>query len=149
MAQSFERLVIVFLVVSPSIGTLDCVHLVIVVARSLASEIVTIVTTPVPPLSVVAVVATARIPVVKTPTAVVARGKLLGLSYIFADELFCVVGIGVALAVARSSATVVGLLRSSLLLNALGKRRPLMKADIASSWEIFGILRRISEKRRM
>jgi hypothetical protein len=96
LARSFERLVIVFLVVSPSIGTLDCVHLVIVVARSLASEIVTIVTTPVPPLSVVAVVATARIPVVKTPTAVVARGKLLGLSYIFADELFCVVGIGVA-----------------------------------------------------
>jgi len=43
----------------------------------------------------------------------------------------------------------VGLLRSNLLLNALWKRRHLMKADMATSWEIFGILRRISEKRQM
>jgi len=95
LAWSFQRLVVVFLVVSLSIGTLDCVHLVIVVARSLASEIVTIVTTPVPPFSVVAVVTAAGIPVVETPTAVVSSGRLLGSSYIFSDELFCVVGIGV------------------------------------------------------
>jgi hypothetical protein len=95
LAQSFERLVIVFLVVSPSIGTLDCVHLVIVVARSLASEIVAIVTTPVPPFSVVAVVTAVGILVVETPAAVVSSGRLLGSSYIFSDELFCVVGVGV------------------------------------------------------
>ena len=95
LARSFQRLVVVFLVVSPSVGTLDCVYLVIVVARSLASEIVAIVTTPVPPFSVVAVVAAAGIMVVKTPTAVVSSGRLLGSSYIFSDELFCVVSVGV------------------------------------------------------
>jgi len=95
LAWSFQHLVIVFMVVSPSIETLDCVHLVIVVARSLASEIVTIVTTPVPPFSVVVVVAAAGILVVEIPTAVVSSGRLLDSSYIFADELFCIVGIGV------------------------------------------------------
>ena len=59
----------------------------IVVARSLASEIITIFTTPVPPFSVVAVVTVAGIPVVKTPTAIVSSGRLLGSSYIFSDEL--------------------------------------------------------------
>ena len=97
LARSFQRLVIVFLVVSPSIGTLDCVHLVIVVARSLAFKVITIVTTPVPPFSVVTVVTVVGIPVVETPAAVVASGRLLGSSYIFADELFCVIDIGVVL----------------------------------------------------
>jgi len=92
LARSFQRRVVVFLIVSSSIGMLNCVHLVIVVARSLASEIVTIFTTPVPPFSVVAAVG---IPVVKTPMAVVSSGRLLSSSYIFSDELFCVVGIGV------------------------------------------------------
>jgi len=95
LTQSFQRLVVVFLVVSPSIWTLDCVHLVIVVARSLASEIVMIVTTPVPPFSVVVVVAAVGVLVVEMPTAVVLSGRLLGSSYIFSDELFCVIGIGV------------------------------------------------------
>jgi len=95
LARSFQCLIVVFLVVPLSIGTLECVHLVIVVARSLASEIVTIVTTPVPPFSVVAVVAAAGILVVETPTAVVSLGRLLGSSYIFWDELFYVVGVGV------------------------------------------------------
>jgi len=95
LARSFQRLVIVFLVFSPSIGTFDYVHLVIVVARSLASEIVATITTPVPPISVVAVVAAVGILVVETPTTVVSSGRLLGSSYIFADELFCVLGIGV------------------------------------------------------
>ena len=97
MARSFQRLVVVFLVVPPSIGTLDCVYLVIVVARLLASEIVMIITAPVPPFSVVAVVTTAGIPVVETPTALVSSGRLLGSSYVLSDELFCVVGIGVVL----------------------------------------------------
>jgi len=95
LARSFQRLVVVFLVVSSSIGTLDCVHLVIVVARSLASEIVTIFTTHVPPFSVFAVVTAVGILVVKTPMAVVSSGRLLGSSYIFSDELFYVVDIDV------------------------------------------------------
>jgi len=97
LARSFQRLVVVFLVVSPSIGMFDCVYLVIIVARSLSSEIVKIITTPVPPFSVVAVVAAAGIPVIETPTAVILSGRLLGSSYVFSDELFCVVGIGIVL----------------------------------------------------
>ena len=64
LARSFQRLVVVFLVDSSSIGTLECVYLVINVARSLASEIVTIIATSVPPFSVVMVVAVAGILVV-------------------------------------------------------------------------------------
>jgi len=97
LAWSFQRLVVVFLVVPPFIGTLDCVYLVIIVARSLASEIVTIITVPVPPFSVVAVVASAGISDVEMPTGVVSSGRLLGSSYVFSDELFFVVGIGVVL----------------------------------------------------
>jgi len=95
LAWSFQRLVIVFLVVPQSIGMLDCVHLVIVVARSLVSEIITVVATPIPPFSVVAVVAAAGISVIKMTTAVVSSGRLLGSSHVFVDELFCVIGIGV------------------------------------------------------
>ena len=65
----------------------------IIVARSLASEIVAIVTTPIPPFLVVAVVAVAGILVVKTPAAVVSSGRLLSSSYILSDELFCVVDV--------------------------------------------------------
>ena len=95
LARSFQRLVVVFLVISPSIGALDCVHLVVVVTRSLASEIVTVVATPVPPFSVVAVVAVARIPVVEASTTIVSSGRLVGSSHIFSDEFFSIVGIGV------------------------------------------------------
>ena len=48
LAWPFQCLVVVFLVVPSTIGTFDCVHLMIVVARSLASEIVTVVATPIP-----------------------------------------------------------------------------------------------------
>ena len=95
LARSFQRLVIVFLIVSPSVGTLDRVHLVIVVARWLAPEIITIITMPVPPFSVVTVVAATGVSVVETPTVVISSGRLLGSSYIFLDEFFCIVGIGV------------------------------------------------------
>ena len=95
LARSFQRLVIVFLVVSPSIRTLDCVHLVVVVTRPLAFEIVTVVATPIPPFSVVAVVAAARISVVDASTTVVLSGRLVGSSHVFSDEYFCVVGIGI------------------------------------------------------
>jgi len=97
LARSFQCLVVVFLVVAPSVGTLDYVYLVITVTRSLASEIIAIIMTLVPHFSVVAVVAAARIPVFETSTAIVSSGRLLGSSYVFSDELFCVVGIGVVL----------------------------------------------------
>ena len=95
LARSFQHLVIVFLVISPSVGTLDCVHLVVVVTRSLASEIVAVVTSPVPTFSVVAVVSTAGVPVVEASTTVVSSGRLVGASRIFSDEFFYVIGIGV------------------------------------------------------
>jgi len=83
LARSFQRLVVVFLVVSPSIG-------------ALASEIVTIITTPVPPFSVVGVTTTGIL-VVEMPTAVVSSGRLLGSSYVFSDQLFSIVSVGVIL----------------------------------------------------
>ena len=69
----------------------------IAVARSLASEVVTIVTTPIPPISVVAVVAMAGILDVEASTVVVSSGRLLVSSCVFSDELLCVVGIGITL----------------------------------------------------
>ena len=74
LTRSFQRFGIVFLVILPSIRTLDCVHLMVVVTRSLASEIVMIVATPVPPFSVVAIVAAVKILVVETPMTVVSSG---------------------------------------------------------------------------
>ena len=71
LARSFQRFVVVFLVVLPSVGTLDCVYLMIAVTRLLASEVVTIVTTPIPPFSLVTVVAAVWIPNVQVSTAVV------------------------------------------------------------------------------
>ena len=53
LAWSLQCLVVVFLVVSPPIGTLDRIHLVVVVARALASEVIAIITSPVPAFSVV------------------------------------------------------------------------------------------------
>jgi len=95
LAWTFQRLVVVFLVVSPSIGALNCVHLVVVVTRSLATEIIAVVASPVPTCSVVAVVATAGVPVVEASAAVVSSGRLVGTSRIFSDEFFGVIGISV------------------------------------------------------
>jgi len=95
LAWSFQRLAVVFLVVSPPIGALDCVHLVVKVTRSLAPEIVAVVTSPVPSFSVVAVVTAARVPVVEASTTVVSSGRLVGASRIFSGEFFCVIGISV------------------------------------------------------
>jgi hypothetical protein len=95
LAWSFQRLVVVFLVVSSSIRALDCVHLVVVVTRSLASEIIAVVAPPVPSFSLVAVVATAGVPVVEAPTTIVSSRRLVGTSRIFSDELFCVIGVSV------------------------------------------------------
>jgi len=89
------RLVVIFLVVPPPVGTLDCVHLVVVVARALASEVITIVTLPIPTFSVVAVVGATMVPVVETTTTVVSSRRLVGTSRIVPDELFCVIGVGV------------------------------------------------------
>ena len=95
LARSFQHLVVVFLVISPSIGTLDCVYLMVAVMRSLASKIVAVVATPVPPFSVVAVIAAVRISVIEASTTIISSGRLVGSSHIFSDEFFSVVGIGV------------------------------------------------------
>jgi len=83
------------LAVSPSIGALDCVHLVVIVTRSLASEIIVVVVSPVPTFSVVAVVTATGVPVVEASTTVISSWRLVGVSRIFSDEFFCVVGISV------------------------------------------------------
>ena len=83
------------MIVPSPIRTLDCVHLVVVVTRSLASEIVAVVAAPVPTFSVVAVVAVARIPVFKASMAIIPPGRLVGSSRILPDEFFSVVGISV------------------------------------------------------
>jgi len=84
LARPFQDFVVIFLVVSSSIGMLDCVHLMINVARSLASEIIMVVVVPIPPFSVFVVVATSRVSVVKTSML----GRLfilLGSSHVFVD----------------------------------------------------------------
>ena len=95
LAWSFQRLVVVFLVVPPPIRTLDCIHLVVVIVRALASEVIAIVESPIPTFFVVAVVGATMVPVVEATTTVVSSRRLVGTSRIVPDELFCVVGIGV------------------------------------------------------
>jgi len=92
LAWSLQRLVVVFLVVSPRIGTLDRIHLVVVLARALASEAVTIVTRPVPAFLVVGAT---MVPVVKTTSTIISSRRLVGTSRIVLDEFFCVVSVGV------------------------------------------------------
>jgi len=95
LAWPFQRLVAVFLVVPPPIGTLDRIHLVVVVAGALASEVIAIVTPPVPTFSVVVVVGATMAPVVETTTTFVSSKRLVGTSRIIPDEFFCVVGVGI------------------------------------------------------
>ena len=95
LAWSLQRLVVVFLLVSPPIGTLDHIHLVVVVAMALASEVITIVTPHVPAFSVVPVVGATMVPVVDTTSTVISSRRLVGASRIVPDELFCVIGVGV------------------------------------------------------
>jgi len=95
LAWSFQRLVVIFLVVSPPIGALDRIHLVVVVARALASEVITIVTPPIPTFSMVMVVRATMVPIVKMTTTVVPSRGLVGTSRVLSDELFCVIGVGV------------------------------------------------------
>jgi len=95
LAWPFQRLVVVFLVVSSPIGAPDCVHLVVVVTGSLAPEIIVVVTSPIPTFSVVAVVTTARVSIVEVSTTVIWSRRLVGTFRIFSDELFCVIGVSV------------------------------------------------------
>jgi len=93
LARSFQRLVVIFLVVSPPIRALDRVYLVVMVARALAPEVIAVVTPPVPTFSMVAVVSATMVPVVKMSATVVSLRRLVGASLILSDEIFCVVGI--------------------------------------------------------
>ena len=95
LARSLQHLVVIFLVVSPPMGALDRIHLVVVVARALAPKVIAIVTPPIPTFSMVAVVGAMMVPVVKMTTTVVPSRRLVGTSRILLDEFFCVIGISV------------------------------------------------------
>jgi hypothetical protein len=95
LAWSLQRLVVVFLVIPPSVGALDRIHLVVVIARALASEIVAVVTAPVPAFSVVPVIGAAMVPVVEAAATVVTPRRLVGTSGVISDEFFCVVGVSI------------------------------------------------------
>ena len=119
LARSLQRLVVIFLVVPSPVGTLDRIHLVVVVARALTPEVITIVTPPIPTFSVVVVaralapevitivmppiptfsvvvvVGATMVPVVETTTTVVSSRRLVGTSRIILDELFCIISVGV------------------------------------------------------
>ena len=85
LAWSLQRFVVVFLVVPPPVGALDCVSFVVVVAGTLSSEIVTIVTPPVPAFPVITVVGAAVVPVVETTATIISPGRLVGTSRIVPD----------------------------------------------------------------
>jgi len=95
LAWSLQRLVVVFLVISPPIGTLDRIHLVLVVTRALASEVIAVVAPPVPAFSVVPIVGVTMVPVIETTSTVISSRGLVGTSRVVPDEFFCVVGVGV------------------------------------------------------
>ena len=95
LARSLQRFVVIFLVVPPPIGTLDCIHLVVVVARVLASEIAAVVAAPVPAVSVVPVIGAAMVPVVEAAATIVTPRRLVGTSGVISDEFFCVIGVGI------------------------------------------------------
>jgi len=95
LARSFQRLVVIFLVVSSPIGALDRIHLVVMVKRALAREVIAIVTPSVPTFSMVAVVSAVMVPVVKASTTVVSSRRLVGTSRILSDELFCIISVSV------------------------------------------------------
>jgi len=97
LARSLQRLVVVFLIVPPPVGALDCIYFVVVVAGTLSSEIVAIVTPPVPTFPVIAVVGATVVPVVEATATIISTRRLVGTSRIVPDEFFCVVGIGVIL----------------------------------------------------
>ena len=76
---------------------LDCIHLVVVVTRSFAPEVITVVVAPVPPFSVIVAL---KASVVETSTVVVLSVSLLvllGSPDIFSDELLCIIAVGVIL----------------------------------------------------
>jgi len=96
LAWPFQLFIVIFLIVSSTSETLDYVDLVVAVARSFASEIVTVIAAHVPPFSVVAVVAASEASVIETSAVVIPSGKLLvllGSSNVFSDELFYVIGV--------------------------------------------------------
>ena len=95
LARSFQRLVVIFLVVSPPIRALDRVYLVVMVAGALAPGVIAVVTPPIPTFSMVTVISAMMVPIVKTSATVISSRRLVGASRILSDELFCVVGVSV------------------------------------------------------
>jgi hypothetical protein len=90
-----------FLTIASTGEPLDCVDLVVVVARSLTPEMVIVVTAPIPPFSVVMIIIAPRVAVVEMSAVVsgiISLRRLLALlgsSDVFSDKLFCVIGVGI------------------------------------------------------
>jgi len=133
LTWSLQRLVVVFLVVPPPNGTLDGIHPVVVVSRALASEVITIVTPPIPTFSVVVVVVVTMVLVDEMTTTVVSSRGLVGTSRIVPDELFCIVGVGIIFCHGKELGHRRWPFAQQLFLSASWKHSPLMKADMASS----------------
>ena len=53
LAWPFQGFVVIFLIISSTGGTFDCVHLVVFVVRLFAREVIAVVAAPIPPFSVV------------------------------------------------------------------------------------------------
>ena len=97
LARPFQGFAVIFLIISSTGGTLDCIHLMVVVARSFAPEVIAVVAAPIPPFSVVVA---PKASVVETSAVVVLSGRLLvllGSPDVFYDELLCVIGVSVIL----------------------------------------------------
>ena len=152
LAGSFQCFGVVFFIVATSATLFNDVDFTVIFPSTLATVIVTVITLVVVAAKIVALVAAIKIVVPTTvATVVIAVWWLVGAwnpCCFFDDYLFSIIGICIFLAVVRSDVTDSGLLWRSLSLRASWKRRPVMKASIASLSEIDGTLMRISEKRR-
>jgi len=101
LARPLQGFITVFLIIASTGEPLDCVDLVVVVARSLTPEMVIVVTAPIPPFSVVMIIIAPRVAVVEMSAVVsgiISLRRLLALlgsSDVFSDKLFCVIGVGI------------------------------------------------------
>ena len=136
---------VVFLVVATSATFLNGVDLAVVFPSTLAPVIVTVVTPLITLVTVVVgvVALVAAVKIVAPTTVAVVVVVVWGVvgawnpCCFFNDYLLASSASAYFLVVARSDVTDLGLLRRSLSLRASWKRRPVMKASIASLSEIF------------
>ena len=124
LAWPLQSFIVVLLIITSTSKPLDCVDFVVAVAKSFTPEIITVVTAPVPPFSVVSVVGALKAAVVEMSTVVsgvVPSRRLLVFldsSDVFSEEFFCVIGIGVVFGCGEELCNRAWPLSSSLLRRA-------------------------------